>query len=720
MNPDDPATPVEDGPGPVDYVFGRFRISPQTRQLLHDGQPIGLSAKTFDVLLALVRHHERILSKDELIKLVWRDAFVSDDSLSQSISALRRTLGDDPYKPSFILTVPKQGYRFVASVVLDEPMPYAIPQVDVLPSPTLLEGRRTEHSAVSKRTLVTAAAVLLGVGFASGVLFYAGRVSTAVPLSVRLSIEPLSNSSLVAGGALSPDGSAVAFAAENEAGQSQIWIRRLNEAVPRPITGTEGGTQPFWAPSGERLAFFGDELLKSISPSGGAAITLANVGLNPSGGSWGREGSILVGTWRNGIVAVPEQGGNPRQVTKPDPGRQERAHWWPQFLPDGRRFLYYVNSVHAQQAGTFAGTLDSIDERQSVLPEARATYAPEGALLYVRDRVLFARRIDPTSLEVDAEQTTIAEDVSTSPLSGTISTAPNVIALSGDTVSSLRWFARSGQPQEVVASASNLRYPEFFADRKRVVVSGGGIVLVEPERGAVTRIATNGLAASPAPDGSAIAFASARMRGVGDVVLRRLDSSEEQMLVSDQREKTVTGWSPDGRHLVFVAAESTTNRDVWLLEMSGHRPGKSKRFTSLPGNEIQAVVSPRGRWMAYSSNESGNWEVYVQSFPVPGLKMAASNHGGSEPSWSPDGSELYYVAPDRTLMAVNVRDLESGAIGKPTALFRLPVAGTLVGYRSHYAPTPDGQRFLVDSIEVPTQRNSIAILLGWHTALAER
>jgi DNA-binding winged helix-turn-helix (wHTH) protein len=322
-------------------LFGSFSVHVASLQLFHAGQPVALTPKVFDALLVLLQHRHRVVGKDELMRLVWRDAFVSEDSLSQCVSALRRALGDDPNHPVYVATIPRRGYRFIAPVTVSG------------------GGRSTSpadaHPAPASRLHVPAGWVAIAVAVAATLIAAVALSRTdpapAATAPVRLTMQPATGTSFASGVLLSPDGRSAAFVAEDDrTGVHQLWVRSLSDAEPRLVAGSEGASKPFWSPTGDAIGFFADGSLKTVRLAAGPPQTLATVGLSPAGGSWGSSGVILFAGWRSPVYAVSENGGPARAVTTLDPGAGERGHQWPQFLPDGRRFFYVVGAANKDRA----------------------------------------------------------------------------------------------------------------------------------------------------------------------------------------------------------------------------------------------------------------------------------------------------------------------------------------------------------------------------------
>ena len=264
-------------------------------------------------------------------------------------------------------------------------------------------------------------------------------------------------------------------------------------------------------------------------------------------------------------------------------------------------------------------------------------------------------------------------------------------------------------------TTAELHNPALVSGRNRLLVDGGGVWVVDLDRGTTTRLIADGNTPVPSPDGQRVVFDAVRGSGIADLYIRAIGSNNDELLLHTDENKLANDWTRDGRYLVFVSRNPRTGRDIWLLPMSGDRTPIP--FSNGPGNEIQAQVSPDGRSIAYASDESGTWEVYVQAFPAGGDKRAVSAGGGGKPQWRSDGRELFYLTADRTLMAVAVGT--DGGIGRSQPLFQAPVVADLSTYRAQFAVSPDGQRFLFDAAEPGGGREPVTVLVNWTSLLRQ-
>jgi Tol biopolymer transport system component len=493
-----------------------------------------------------------------------------------------------------------------------------------------------------------------------------------------------------------------------------VWIRAVTGSDLRRLPDTEDASRPFWSPDGQAIGFFAGGYLKRIGIEGTTAQSLATVGLTPGGGTWAPGGEILYAGWRSGLFAVAATGGTPRPVTTLDPGRGERAHARPQFLPDGRHFLFSIDAVDPDRGGTYIASLDAPGERARLLEVSGAAFVPPGHLAYVRDGALLMHPFDVRDRRLHGEPWLVAGNVLPPRGEGSISSSPaGLLSFGGGTLGSrLSWYSRAGELIDEIDTPVPLRDPVLTRDGRQFLAAGGNALwTVDVARSSTARLATAGAAPYPSPDGSRIAFTSDRDGGISQIYVHAAGAAGDELLLATPENKIVNDWSRDGRFLVYVTTSARTAKDIWLLPMDD-TTRTPRPYLVTPFNEIQARVSPDGRWLAYASDESGRWEVYVQSFPDAGRKRVVSVGGGAVPQWREDGRELYYLSASRRIMAVTLDLGGGGRIDAPVVLFEAPVGGRLNSYRSHFMAAPDGQRFLVDAVE-PERRNPVTFLVNW-------
>jgi len=577
---------------------------------------------------------------------------------------------------------------------------------------------------------IVAASVLLLAALAF-IFLYFRRAPTAEPTEATRFTIPLPEKAVTIGPpVISPDGRRLVFRLTTEDGKEFLWMRPLASLDAQPLAGTESGIQPFWSPDGRSIAFFSRGKLKRLDLSAGAPQTLCDAPSNVSG-TWSTSGWILFSRGvADGLYRVPATGGTPERVTQVDASRNELEHTWPVFLPDGRHFLYLARNAQPENSAIYVGSTDSKETKRLLQAHSSAEYAP-GYVLFVRENTLVAQGFDIARLEMKGDGLPIAEQVPRNPQNGRamFSVSENgVLALrtGGLVQNELIWFDRAGKQLGEVTPPGSYSSPSFSADDKRVAVrradpqsNNADIWLIDLERGVPIRFTTDpGVDNFPAwaPEGSRIAFVSTR-NGLTSIYQKSSNGAgAEEAVITSAEPKYNPQWSPDGRYILYSQTNAPTNVDLLLLPLSGER--KPQPFLQTSFIEGQARFSPDGRWVAYISNETGQFEVYVQSFPVTSGKVPISSGGGSQPHWRGDGRELYYYTPDRKLMAVEVNGEGSTfKVGVPRPLFNIRVVGAGIdqGFpgNGYYAPARDGKRFLVTTSPESPERQQINIILNW-------
>jgi Tol biopolymer transport system component/predicted Ser/Thr protein kinase len=531
--------------------------------------------------------------------------------------------------------------------------------------------------------------------------------------------------------ALSPDGRAIMFVAGSQGGRPMLWVRSMEQVTARTLPGTEDALDPFWSSDNRWIGFFAEGKLKKIPAVGGAVQIVAQATTDVRGGTWGPDNTIVFASGTGPLYRVPAAGGpaTPASVLAPSEGSQR----FPQFLPDGRHFLYIA--LRSEQSGVYVGSLDDKSKKLLVGTNTSAVYAPPGYLLFVDGDTLLGQAFDAARLEMSGQPFLIAEHVghSSAYQSGISASGTGTIAYAG-TISQngrLTWFDRGGKALGSAGPEGDYADFRLSPDEKSLAAS-----LVDPKAGTVdiwmndlargshTRVTSGGLLAAGAiwsPDGTQLVFRALR-RGIIEFYQRSAGGggNEESLLsVETQRAAQIqsvnlvpTDWSPDARHIIFSFPAVASGNDLWLLPLTGDR--KPIKFLASPSDEMHGNFSPDGHFVAYSSNESGRFEVYVQTFPLSNRKWQVSTDGGYEPRWRSDGREIYYLSEDRKLMAVSVGPGPSFDVPKPLFQTRVPTGVT--ANRAHYVPSRDGQRFLVNTQTSDPSPTPITVVLNWTAA----
>src|SRR4029453_15396759 len=412
--------------------------------------------------------------------------------------------------------------------------------------------------------------------------------------------------------------------------------------------------------------------LKKIDINGGPAQTLSDVQVG-GGGTWKQDGVILFA--RNagdGLYRMSASGGASTRATTLDESRKEITHAWPYFLPDGRHFLYLARSPQRENTGIYVGTLDSSERKLLVNTDSSAAYAPQGFLLFLRERTLMAQAFDASSLQLSGEPFPIADQVGQNPATGraffSVSQTGVLTFLSVRTPNTqLAWFDRAGKQLEVVGSPPADTAIRLSPDEKQLAVGrfdmqagSTDIWLIDLARNVPSRFTFDPANENNpvwSPDRSRILFSSSR--GGVTTLYQRLatGTGNDEALFNSAQPIAPLDWSEDGKFILYTEVSPKTDNDIWILPLFGDQ--KATPYLQNKFSEAQARFSPDGRWVAYTSNESGSFEVYVQSFPPSGGKWQISTNGGSQPQWRHDGKELFFLGLDRKLTAVEVNGGES-------------------------------------------------------------
>jgi len=556
--------------------------------------------------------------------------------------------------------------------------------------------------------------------------------------SYRLQIDPPEGTRFTFGNnlggiALSPDGRTAAYVTWG-GGKNGLWIRPLDSAAARLIPGTEGAAYPFWSPDSKSVAFFAGSKLLRIDLAGGAPLPICEVAV-ARGGAWTSDGRIIYGVLADGLFQVSSFGGKPAPLTTLDASRLEGMHRWPQVLPGGR-FLYSIQSEKPENTGIYATSFAKPGERVQLLTtDTNALYAPGGDgrsyLLWLRGGVLVAQEFDAGTLKLEGEPYPVADPVAKIGLLGQMNAAVSADGLllysASNTLSQFTWFNRTGNRLEGVGEPAEYSTFRLSLDGGRIVTAldrpgSTDIWLLEVERGVAGKLTSNpGLSTFPiwSPDGKTILFSSGAPRN-----LYRKESSgveNEQRFSRSLYNQYATDWSRDGSWVLYWELNPNTQRDLWVLPATpGSKPAPDatpKPYLRTPSNEQWGRFSPDARWVAYQSDETGPWEVYIQAFPEPHGATRISTGGGKYPQWDADARGLFYISLDNKLMAVSLKmGADTVQPSAPLELFPLPAVDD--GW-SPYDTTADGRRFLVRATPEHGASQPLTVIVNWPALLKE-
>lgn len=585
-----------------------------------------------------------------------------------------------------------------------------------------------------------ATVVFFLLGYAVATIYFGEVTEVRV---TRASILPPEKTTFVATGgghiALSPDGRTIAFVARDSSGNAVLWVRSLNALSAQPLRGTEGAQYPFWSPDSRFLGFFAAGKLKKIEASGGPGQTICDAP-EGRGGTWNRDGVIVFAAGFNAPLSrVSAAGGVPSLLRQLDSTRSEISHRWPHFLPDGHHFLYVSRTLvggTGEGDAIYAGSLDSTMPHKVVVSASSNMAYAAGQLLFMREQALMSQPFDIDRLELMGEAVPVAEQVQYDPSfsRAVFSVSENGVLTYQTGLTSggrqLVWFDRSGKVLGTVGKPAEYFTPRLSPDGRRLAVDlfdpqsrNIDVWLCEITRNVWTRFTFDpGIDRDPAwsPDGSRIVFRSNRSGRFH--LYQRASSGEgsEEILFESNDDKVPTSWSMDGRFLAYhTPGNPKTLADLWVLPLKAQEAKDDRKpilFLQTDFNEVGSDISPDGRWIAYSSNESGRSHVYVRPFPGPGGKYQVSTTGGLRPRWRLDGKELFYLADDNKMMAAEVK--AGGAtfeVGQVRPLFQ--THPFLSG--AAYDVTADGQRFLVNTI-VGEESSPITLVVNWPEELKKK
>jgi serine/threonine protein kinase len=527
--------------------------------------------------------------------------------------------------------------------------------------------------------------------------------------------------------AVSPDGRHVAFVANSE-GKSALWVRDLDSLSARQLPGTEESRFPFWSPDSRVIAFFTNGGLKKIDAGGGPAVVICAVCAG-QGGSWSKDNVIVFTSPTVGLSRVPAEGGTPAPVTTIDRSVGETSHRFPWFLPDGRHFLYIARNADRDKSQIFVGDIYSRSARAVALASSNAVYTPPGYLLFLRERTLMAQPFDAGQLRLTGVAAPVAEKVDFSnqtALAGQFSVSQNgMLAYSSGIASDeaqLTWFDRTGAIKGTLGKPGDRSFwPAISPDGRTVAVDRrdlerrtNDIWTYNLATGIESRF-TFGPGANIwpvwSPDASYIAFSSTRDGGGGSIYRRATTGADhDEFLNKIGGQARILDWSRDGRYLVEEGFDGNS-KDIWVVPLlGGQKPFPYVRHFAF---DVFAKLSPNGQWLAYDSSEFDRTDVYVQTFPKPGGKWQVSTNGGSRPVWSRDGTELYFISPDRKMMAVKIKGGPRFDHDAPQTLFDSRIAG---GPNAWFDVSKDG-RFLIPAQVEQSAKMSMTLVVNWSAAL---
>ncbi|MBZ5555953.1 MAG: winged helix-turn-helix domain-containing protein [Acidobacteriia bacterium] len=675
------------------YEFGGFRLDLKSRRLLRGDEAIPITVKAFDTLVALVEQPGGVVDKDELMRRVWPDAVVEEANLSQQIFLLRKTLGEGPKDHRYIQTVPRRGYRFVADVV----------EIEACDA--------DRHAA----------------GDAAG---RAGAAAAPLRLSLMLSADAPLAIGACSPIAVSPDGRSLAYVAR-EGGTTWLYLRGLDQLESTRVARTDGASAPFVSPDGKWIGYVAGGRLHKVPATGGVPTTICDASSECRGACWTTRNEILFApSPASGLSIVSAEGGTPRPATTIDFGEGERTHRWPDALPGGRHVLFTLaraGSASFDDGEIVLASLETGERRVLVHHGSCARYLPTGHLVYMRGGSIMAVAFDAERFAVRGSAIPVVDQVMTQPTGAgyfTCSQTGCLLYLTGeshDVKRRLVWLDANGRVEPLRIPAHAIEEPRISPDGRRVALGIRGttndIWIHDIDRSTLTRVTSEGDNFAPiwSPDGTRITFSSNR-HGPCHIFSQDLEQTEAQQLVGGDHDLVPGSWSPDGRHLLFTEYNPQTGAGIWVYTPLGGKPPRALIRTRW--NDFEPAMAPDGRSFAYTSDESGRFEVYLSPFPEFGAKTPVSVDGGAEPVWSRDG-RLYFRSGSSVMMATI--DLENRQrIGAPERVADGPYQPGAVAGLPNFDVGAGGRLLLIAQTAAQAQPDRLSVTVNWFTDLASR
>ena len=683
-----PAPSAEARPRRPIVTFGPFAFDPNSRLLSRDGKEVPLPPRVLGVLELLLERAGEVVNRQELIDTIWKDAFVTDTSLAEAVSVLRQTLGDDSQAPTYIQTLHRRGYRFVA------PVSPTGPPAATAPAETESPDARVSPSIGKELVPWGLAAVALCI--AAAALWQLTRPSRTEPtITTRFTIAAAANTTFDTSApalAISRDGTRIAWSACDTSsapasGVCRLYVRSLDRLEPSTLAGVEGRA-PFFSPDGRWLGYFADGRVMKVALAGGTPTTIADA---PTvlGGVWIDREIIFAGSPSGGLQRVPADGGEVRTLTRPRENQGEIRHVWPAIVPGTRILIFTIDTTLADAAASAPGSLavlslDVIDRNgeatgwRTLLGGASiGRAASPDAIVFGRDGDLHAVSLDAARLAMSGTPRAIASNLATARGRTQFALSPSGMLVyleetGGDDPLAL-------MPAGALPSSWPYRAAALSPDGSRLAAvktedTRADIWIAETGRAAATRLTHTGANAAPvwSADGATVFFA-ARSNGPFEIWRRAADGGGAATKVhASERHAFPLAISPDGRSLAFVQGADRTRADLWLLPLTG---GSARPLVQGPLDEGTASFSPDSSLLAYESAETGRWEIYVMRVS-DGRRLLVSTNGGRRPIWTRHG--LHYQA-DANVVRVAI-GFDGGELRVKDPRTVATIDGDLVGF----------------------------------------
>jgi Tol biopolymer transport system component len=601
---------------------------------------------------------------------------------------------------------------------------------------TSLGGKLVYGNGVKRRIWIVggAAALLLVTGAAAAFYLHQKPVVSVLKFAVT---QP-EHTSYPGMPAVSPDGRYLTFSAVGPEGKRMLWLRPLDALHATIIPGTEGASAPFWSPDSQYIGFFAALSLKKVRFKDGQPEKVCDAEATPGGGAWNSDGNILFArNLSDGFWRVPAAGGKPQPVLKLSDANSERGALWPQFLPDGNHFTFYLQTNNAETAGVYVGAADTGEHHRLFTSQTNAVYsapspsAKNGYLVYINERNLTAVQFNSSKMETVGDPIILANDIGAV---RSLSLAPISVSSNGVLVyqgvgqptRQMIWLDRTGKQISVAGEPGEYGPPRVSPDGNRGAVAKMGPdgktaqLWILDRSGAAEQIThTDVHEGSPvwSPDGNRVAYFAQQGKAYDLFVRLAIPDSKPELIVKSDARKYPTDWSHDGKYILYGLEGEGTRLDIWGYSTGDRRTAPIIDTVFAEGF---GAVSPDGKWMAYQSDQSGRNEIYIQQFDglTSGTKRRWQiSKGGGLPRWASNGGELFYITDDGRMMVAQIRAGADGLEpGTPQSLFQTrPVPKTW----NLYDVSPDGQRFLFNMPLEWTSANPITVVTNWTEKLKD-
>lgn len=677
---------------PPTYRFGPFMLVPEARRLWRDDERVPLTEKAFQTLVALVAQAGRTVDKDALMREVWPDTVVEEANLTQQIFLIRKALGEGPRDHRYVVTVPRRGYRFVAPIspVTEGPVAPPLPPAG------------------------------LGAAPAGPALRLTLALSPEIPMTLGAA-RPF---------ALAPDGTSLAYVGAAADGPA-LFVRSLTDGTTRRVAGSEGALAPFFSPDGRWIAFFARGMLWKVYGADGVPLALSETEADPRGGTWADSDRVIfAASPASPLSMVDANGGRPTPVTALEFAEGERTHRWPHALPGGREVLFTVaraGSASFDEAEVWTVTLATGARRLVQRLASSPCYIRTGHLLYMRGGSVMAVRFDPATARPAGAPVPVASGIMTLPSGAgqmAVSDTGLLACLEGEfheVGRRLAWVRGRDETETLPFPDLAFEEPQLSPDERWIAVgvrrATSDIWIGDCEAGTLSRLTLDGDNFAPVwtPDGTSVTFSSNRAGPCNLYQVARA-GGEPRILVASEFDLVPGSWTPDGATLLFTLYHPDTGADIWQVTPATGEPAFPLVRTRF--NECAPIVSPDGRLVAFASDESGRFEVYVMPFPAAGTPARVSTGGGMEPVWSPDGRRLLY----RSGAAVLEVELESAGarVSPPRLVAEGPYqAGSAIGL-PNFDCAHDGRLLVVSQTAAPARPRELAAVVNWFAEVARR